>query len=61
MVPGVPTEARTLDDRLVQAREALRTPIGGTVDTPDRRDIFSFRGKTGGGRHSQGRRERRHS
>ncbi len=45
----------------LDARKALRTPIGGTVDSPDRRDIFSFRGKTGGGRHSQGRRERRHS
>ena len=27
-------------------------PIGGTVTSPDRRDIFSFRGRTGGGRHS---------
>jgi len=43
------------------ARRTLRTPIGGTVDTPDKRDIFSFRGKTGGGRHAQGRRDRRHS
>lgn len=37
------------------ARERLRRPIGGIVEAPDRRDIFSFRGKTGGGRHSGGR------
>ncbi len=37
-----------------EARAALRTPLGGTVDGPDRRDIFSFRGKTGGGRHERG-------
>jgi poly(A) polymerase len=28
-------------------------PIGGTVPSPDRRDIFSFRGRTGGGRNVQ--------
>jgi poly(A) polymerase len=54
-------ELADLHETWLSARKALRTPIGGTVDTPDRRDIFSFRGKTGGGRHSQGRRERRHS
>lgn len=33
------------------ARERVPRPIGGTVQSPDRRDVFSFRGKTGGGRH----------
>lgn len=37
------------------AREKLGRPIGGLVESPDRRDIFSFRGKTGGGRHPHGR------
>ena len=41
------------------ARLSLRSPIGGTVTSPDRRDIFSFRGKTGGGRHGHQRSERR--
>ncbi len=54
-------ELAEMRDAWISAREALRTPLGGTVDTPDKRDIFSFRGKTGGGRHSQGRRDRRHS
>ena len=58
---GKMSELDELREAWLQARHALRTPIGGTVDTPDRRDIFSFRGKTGGGRHGQGRRERRHS
>lgn len=58
---GKMAELEDLRETWLSARKALRTPIGGTVDTPDRRDIFSFRGKTGGGRHSQGRRERRHS
>jgi poly(A) polymerase len=58
---GKMAELEDLRDTWLTARQALRTPIGGTVDTPDRRDIFSFRGKTGGGRHSHGRRERRHS
>ena len=34
----------------LQARAAQRKPLGGMVAGPDRRDIFSFRGKTGGGR-----------
>jgi poly(A) polymerase len=34
-----------------EARAALRQPVGGTVGGPDKRDVFSFRGKTGGGRH----------
>lgn len=58
---GKMAELEDLRETWLSARKALRTPIGGTVDTPDRRDIFSFRGKTGGGRHSQGRRDRRHS
>ncbi len=33
------------------ARTALHRPLGGTVDSPDKRDIFSFRGRTGGGRN----------
>jgi poly(A) polymerase len=33
------------------ARAHLRRPVSGTVPAPDRRDVFSFRGKTGGGRH----------
>ncbi len=35
----------------MQARRAIRKPIGGHDESPDKRDIFSFRGKTGGGRH----------
>lgn len=35
-------------------REALGQELGGWVDRPDRRDIFSFRGRTGGGRHEDG-------
>ncbi len=33
-------------------RKRISRPIGGTVNSPDRRDIFSFRGRTGGGRHA---------
>jgi poly(A) polymerase len=65
---GSMPELADVNDVWLSAREALGTPIGGTVDSPDRRDIFSFRGKTGGGRHGQGgghgqngRRERRFS
>jgi poly(A) polymerase len=39
----------------LEARNQVRRPIGGLVDGPDRRDIFSFRGKTGGGRYPNGR------
>jgi poly(A) polymerase len=35
----------------MQSRRQLGTPIGGTIGGVDKRDIFSFRGKTGGGRH----------
>ena len=41
------------------ARKRLGTPVGGTVGGPDKRDIFSFRGRTGGGRFPQGRDGRR--
>ena len=33
------------------ARRRLGKEIGGTVPAPDRRDVFSFRGRTGGGRN----------
>lgn len=36
------------------ARKTLRKPLGGTTGGPDKRDIFSFRGRTGGGRHQGG-------
>ena len=38
----------------LKARQALRRPMGGIVGGPDRRDIFSFRGRTGGGRLNRG-------
>jgi poly(A) polymerase len=38
------------------ARQNLGRPLGGTVSSPDRRDIFSFRGNTGGGRFAPGER-----
>jgi len=38
----------------LQARNSIRRPIGGHVEGPDKRDIFSFRGKTGGGRNQPG-------
>jgi poly(A) polymerase len=38
----------------LKARQALRRPMGGIVGGPDRRDIFSFRGRTGGGRLGRG-------
>ncbi len=38
------------------ARDRIRRPLGGVVGSPDKRDIFSFRGRTGGGRHPDGRR-----
>ena len=41
-----------------EARASIRKPLGGTVGSPDRRDIFSFRGRTGGGRHQGGGRGR---
>ena len=37
-----------------EARASIRKPLGGTVGSPDRRDIFSFRGRTGGGRLNGG-------
>jgi len=38
-----------------QAREEIRRPLGGFAESADKRDIFSFRGKTGGGRMPEGR------
>ena len=53
-------ELAEINEVWLSARKSLGSPIGGTVDSPDRRDIFSFRGKTGGGRHGHtGRRDRR--
>ena len=52
---GGMAELRDLQEIWYTERERLRTPIGGVIDVPDRRDIFSFRGKTGGGRLPQGR------
>jgi poly(A) polymerase len=40
----------SIQERWLLARERHGMPIGGWVDHPDRRDIFSFRGITGGGR-----------
>ncbi|TVR12321.1 MAG: polynucleotide adenylyltransferase PcnB [Planctomycetota bacterium] len=39
-----------IQERWLSERERLPTPLGGWVDHPDQRDIFSFRGITGGGR-----------
>ena len=39
-----------IQEHWLALRERLPTPIDGWVDTPDQRDIFSFRGITGGGR-----------
>jgi poly(A) polymerase len=44
------TELDGVRELWLAARRTLRRPLGGLVETPDRRDIFSFRGKTGGGR-----------
>jgi poly(A) polymerase len=38
----------------LEARNRIRRPIGGLAAGPDRRDIFSFRGRTGGGRINRG-------
>ena len=40
-----------------EARKALAKPLGGTAGGPDKRDIFSFRGRTGGGRSEHGGRQ----
>jgi len=47
-------ELHPLQERWLAAREALPQPLGGWVDNPDRRDVFSFRGIKGGGRHREG-------
>jgi len=48
---GIP-ELAPLRSTWLAFRRRISTPIGGTVNSPDRRDIFSFRGRTGGGRHN---------
>lgn len=52
-------ELEAVQDLWLAARRTLRRPIGGVVPSPDRRDVFSFRGRTGGGRHD-GRNPPRH-
>lgn len=47
---GIP-ELAPLRDTWLAFRRRISRPIGGTVPSPDRRDIFSFRGRTGGGRN----------
>lgn len=37
-----------------EARLTIHKPLGGTTGSPDKRDIFSFRGRTGGGRSHGG-------
>lgn len=43
-------QLHVIQERWLSERERLPTPLGGWVDHPDHRDIFSFRGITGGGR-----------
>ena len=40
-----------LQEHWLTQRENLGHELGGWADSPDQRDIFSFRGQTGGGRH----------
>ena len=47
-------ELQAIRDIWLKARNQVRRPIGGCVEGPDKRDIFSFRGKTGGGRNQGG-------
>lgn len=48
---GAIPELAELRNTWLTFRKRLGKPIGGTVPSPDRRDIFSFRGRTGGGRN----------
>jgi poly(A) polymerase len=62
---GTVPELAEMQEAWLSARTSLGTPLGGTVHSPDRRDIFSFRGQTGGGRFAPGEgrqfhREHRH-
>lgn len=43
-------QLHVIQERWLILRERLPTAIDGWVDSPDQRDIFSFRGITGGGR-----------
>ncbi len=40
-----------------EARKSLHKPLGGTAGSADKRDIFSFRGRSGGGRSENGGRQ----
>ncbi len=44
----------SLQEVWLHARESIGHAIGGWVDSPDRRDVFSFRGQRGGGRRKDG-------
>lgn len=48
-------ELEPIQELWFHERERLRQPMGGVVEVLDKRDIFSFRGKTGGGRMPDGR------
>ncbi len=43
-------ELHPLQEKWLAARESTNKPLGGWADSPDDRDIFSFRGRRGGGR-----------
>jgi hypothetical protein len=47
-------ELHALQEAWLLERERLPHAIDGWADSPDKRDIFSFRGKTGGGRRDEG-------
>jgi poly(A) polymerase len=47
-------DLQPMQEMWLREREALGTELHGWVDHPDARDVFSFRGKTGGGRHGEG-------
>jgi len=57
---GTVPELAEMQAAWLDARRSLGTPIGGVVQAPDRRDIFSFRGQTGGGRFAPGEGNRFH-
>ncbi|MHC5067126.1 MAG: polynucleotide adenylyltransferase PcnB [Planctomycetota bacterium] len=47
------TALHPLQESWLATRERLPHAIDGWTDRPDRRDVFSFRGKTGGGRRDE--------